>query len=64
MQNFNVTRLHYIGTDMAAHFIRSTLEEMDDETFEIYMRYHFSICERDDLVGASNHSLDIFRKGS
>ena len=24
--------------------------------------YHFAICERTDLVGASHHILDIFRK--
>ena len=24
--------------------------------------YHFAICERPDLVGASNHFLDVFRK--
>lgn len=26
------------------------------------MKYHFSICERMDLIGATNHALDILEK--
>lgn len=59
---FPVTRLHYVGTDMATNYMRQTIDEMDDELFDLYLRYHFTICERSDLVGASHHILDIFRK--
>ena len=62
MSVFPVTRLHYVGTDMASNYMRQTIDEMDDELFDLYLRYHFSICERSDLVGASHHILDIFRK--
>lgn len=30
--------------------------------YEMYLRYHFAVCERPDLVGASNHFLDVFQK--
>ena len=62
MRVFPVTRLHYVGTDMATNYMRQTIDEMDNELFDLYLRYHFAICERDDLVGASHHILDIFRK--
>ena len=62
MSVFPVTRLHYVGTDMATNYMRQTIDEMDDEMFDLYLRYHFAICERSDLVGASHHILDIFRK--
>ncbi|MBQ8409078.1 MAG: class I SAM-dependent methyltransferase [Clostridia bacterium] len=62
ISNFKVERLHYIGTDMLTHFIKATVDEMDDDTFDLYMRYHLSICERSDMIGATNHILDIFRK--
>ena len=62
MSGFNVTRLHYVGTDMLVHFLRKEFSELDDEDFEFYMRYHMSICERPDMIGATNHMLDIFRK--
>ncbi|MBQ8524737.1 MAG: class I SAM-dependent methyltransferase [Clostridia bacterium] len=63
MSNFNVERLHFVGTDMATGYIKDKVNAMDDETFDLYLRYHLTVCERCDLVGASNHTLDIFRKG-
>ena len=62
MRHFYVTRLHYVGTDMLTHFISGAVDEMDDETFELYLKFHFCICERADMVGATDHMLDIFRK--
>ena len=60
--HFNVTHLQLVATDGYANHMRATLAEMDDFTYEIYLRYHFATCERQDLIGMSNHSLDIFRK--
>ena len=62
MGAFNVERLHYVGTDMLTHFIGNAVDEMDEDTFSKYMKYHLYICERADMVGATNHILDIFRK--
>jgi ubiquinone/menaquinone biosynthesis C-methylase UbiE len=62
MAEFHVTRLHYIGTDMATNYMRPVIDEMDDEMFGLYLQYHFAICERADCVGTSHHILDIFRK--
>ncbi|MCL2361317.1 MAG: class I SAM-dependent methyltransferase [Defluviitaleaceae bacterium] len=62
MTAFDVERLHYVGTDMFTLWIKDGVGEMDDETYALYLRYHFSICERSDMVGASHHTLDIFRK--
>jgi hypothetical protein len=36
---------------------------MDDDTFALYLKYQFAVCERADLAGITPHSLDIFRKG-
>lgn len=62
MKGFPVARLHYVGTDMATCYIRGEVDKMDDELFDLYLNYHFAICERRDLVGMSDHILDIFRK--
>ena len=59
---FPVTPLHLLATDGYANHMRRTLDEMDQETFELFLRYHFATCERRDLLGYSNHTLDIFRK--
>ena len=62
MEGLPAERLHYLGTDMATNFMREYVDAMDDELFELYLRYHFSICERRDMVGATHHILDVFRK--
>ena len=62
MDGFPVTRLHYVGTDMATHYMRGTVNAMEDEVFQKYLQYHFCICERGDMVGTSHHILDVFRK--
>ncbi len=62
MANFKTERLHYVGTDMATNYMRQTVDEMEDDLFRMYLNYHFAICERADLVGASHHILDIHRK--
>lgn len=62
MADFAVTRLHYVGTDMATNYMRSCIDEMDEDFFRVYLRYHFAICERGDMVGVSHHILDVFRK--
>lgn len=62
MSGYDVERLHFVATDLATNYMRDTIDSMDDKMFETYLDYHFSICERSDLVGATHHSLDIFRK--
>jgi len=62
MSHFPVERLHYVATDMLTRIIRENIAEMDEELFGLYLRYHYAVCERPDMVGVTNHSLDIFRK--
>ena len=63
MADFDTERLHYIGTDMATNYMRSCIDEMDEELFQMYLQYHFVICERSDMVGVSHHILDVQKKG-
>ena len=62
MEGLPVTRLHYVGTDMVTNYMRQEVDGMDDDFFAMYLRYHFSICERQDMVGISHHILDVFRR--
>ncbi len=63
MKHFTVERLHYVGTDMLTSFMGDTIDKMDDAAFAVYMKYHLCICERKDMIGLTNHILDIFRRG-
>ena len=56
-----VERIKLIATDGVTNYKRECIDAMDDETFSKWMEYHFVICERQDLIGASNHTLDILR---
>lgn len=57
-----VKRIKLVATDGATNYKREFIDAMDDETFGKWMEYHFTICERQDLIGASHHTLDILRK--
>ena len=62
MSHFKVNRLHYVGVDMLTNCFDESYKEMTDEEFNLYMKYHYQICEREDMIGLSFHMLDIFRK--
>ena len=59
---FNVTQLHFIATDGYTNHMRDTVDRMDERTYELYLKYHLAVCERQDMIGYSHHTLDIFRK--
>ena len=62
MSVFPVKRLHYIAADGCALLLREAIDVMDEETFRLYLNYHFATCERGDMVGITSHALDIFQK--
>ena len=62
MSVFSTTRLHYAASDGCALFMREAIDKMDHDTFALYLKYHFATCEREDFVGVTSHSIDIFRK--
>ena len=62
ISELSVKRLHFIGTDMMTLYMSEKVDEMDEEEYALYLKYVLAICERPDLVGASNHFLDILKK--
>lgn len=62
LKDFSVTRLHYVAADGYTNHMQETVDRMDDKTFGLYLKYHFTVCERADMAGLTHHALDIFRK--
>lgn len=62
MKNYNVTRLHFVGVDMLSYLYSDKLNMLNKREFSEYMKFLDSICEREDLIGFSQHMLDVFRK--
>lgn len=61
-ESMSVERVGLIAADGASVYLADMVDTMTEEMFAEYMRYHLSVCERQDLIGASNHTLDILRK--
>lgn len=57
-----IERVKIVAADGATNYMRETIDAMDERTFDMWMKYHFTTCERMDLIGATSHSLDILRK--
>lgn len=55
-------RIKILSQDGASDYIRKIINKMDSKTFDTYIKYHLSICERPELLGASSHVLDILKK--
>ena len=62
MKDFDVTRLHFVGVNMLSYLYSNKLNRLNKREFSEYMKFLSTICEREDLVGFSEHMLDIFRK--
>ena len=60
--NFNVTQLHFVASDGYTNHMREVVNQMDDRTYELFVKYHLATCERLDMIGYSHHTIDIFRK--
>ena len=58
----DVKRMKLIAADGATNYMRALIDGMDEATFSKWVEYHLSICERQDLIGASHHTLDILQK--
>lgn len=57
-----VKRIKIISADGPANYMRPILNSMDEETFQTFIDYHLSTCERQDILGAGAHTLDILIK--
>ena len=55
-------RFKVIGVDGPTDYIRPVINKMDNEDFETYKHFVLSLAERQDLIGASSHILDILIK--
>lgn len=62
MGQFPVKMEHNIATDGMARHMMEQIDGLTDAEFDVWLKYHFSTCEREDLQGYSNHLLYLARK--
>ena len=52
---------HEVASDGASELLQDLVNGPDEATYQQYLRYHFYICEKPELLGMSNHLLFIGR---
>ena len=60
-QDAGLDRIKIISPDGPANYMRMYLNSLSDEEFELFIQYHMATCERQDLIGAGAHTLDIVK---
>ena len=58
----DISILHELASDGASELLAERINEMSDEDYEQYLRYHFYICEKPELLGMTNHLLFVGKK--
>lgn len=58
----DLERVKIVAPDGPADYIRNVLNDMDEETFQLFLDYQIKNAERADLLGASSHTLDVLKK--
>ena len=58
----DVNILHEVASDGASELLTAKINEMSDEDYAQYLRYHFYICEKPELLGMTNHLLFVGEK--
>lgn len=57
-----LVRKKIISQDGLTDYFRREINSLDEEEFNLYLKYHFSICEKYEFLGTSSHVLDILKK--
>ncbi|MBQ8822174.1 MAG: methyltransferase domain-containing protein [Lachnospiraceae bacterium] len=61
-EELSLTRWKLISPDGPANYMRPFLNQLSDEEFEHFVNYQMATCERQDLIGAGAHTVDILKK--
>lgn len=58
----NLRIISEVAVDGASELLENEIEEMTDEDYEQYLRYHFYVCEKPEMLGLSNHFLFVAKQ--
>ncbi len=47
------------ASDGVSELMADTINALDEESYRQYLRYHFSVCEKPEMLGHSNHLLFV-----
>ena len=53
---------HEVASDGASELLQDLVNDLDEASYQQYLRYHFYICEKPEFLGMSNHLLFVGKK--
>lgn len=57
-------RIEIISQEGLTDYIRPYINKLDDKEFDLYIKYHLSVCDKKEFLATSSHTLDILKKAS
>ena len=61
-EKLGLERQKLISPDGPANYMRPFLNQLTEEEFEYFVQYQMATCERQDIIGAAAHTVDILKK--
>ena len=58
----NIRILHEVASDGISELMEMQINQMDEESYRQYLRYHEYICEKPEFLGMTNHLLIVGEK--
>ncbi|MEG1193923.1 MAG: class I SAM-dependent methyltransferase, partial [Clostridia bacterium] len=54
--------VHKVASDGLSELLQDKINQLDEYSYNQYLKYHFYICEKVEMVGHSNHLLFVGTK--
>lgn len=59
---YNVDIIDHVAADGLSPFLRSSIDDMSDEEYNLWIHYQLKTCREKSILGMSNHGLVICKK--
>lgn len=61
-EHFGIKMIENIAADGISTLMPDVIDNMNDEEYQVWLRYHFKTCREPSILGYSNHGLYVGRK--
>jgi len=58
----NIRLLHEVASDGVSELMEDKINQLDEDSYQQYLKYHFYCCEKPEMLGHSNHLLFVGKK--
>lgn len=58
----SLKKVHHFAADGLSELLKKDINAFDKNQFETWLRFHFSVCEKPELLGYSNHIVFVAQK--